>query len=217
MANAVKITAIGVNGIPRESFEIVVPVFGTRVITGSAQVDGSNSTFIVANVQGAGGGGVNYQTALTIDQALSLINTDAVTDLSNVGEFSTTGFATLGAGVLVERASAVAVNTSATVTAANVKTGYFTSTSAGAVTLTLPTATAVATELGAGAGSTYEFVVNNAAGASTVTVAVGSGIVTQSVLTGGETLTIAASATEGIGVFKLTFISATAAILSRIA
>lgn len=217
MANAVKITVIGLNGTPKPSFDVVVPIFGTKVTETTQGVSGANSTFIVPNVSGAGGGSVNYQTALTIDQALSLINTDAVTDLSNVGAFSTTGFATFGAGLIENRSTEVAVNASATVTGANVKAGYFTSTSALATTLTLPTATDVATALGATAGSTYEFVVDNTAGAETVTVAVNTGIVVQSVVTGGETLTIAASATEGLGVFKLTFSSATTAILSRIA
>jgi hypothetical protein len=199
-ANSVKITVIGVNGTPFQPYQLAIPTIGVKIKGGNASVEGSNSTFQVPNVTGAGGGVVLYQTALTIDQAVALLNE-----------------ATLSQGALVVRESSVAVNASATVTAANVKVGYFTSTSAAAVTLTLPTATLVAAELGATAGSTYEFVVNNAAGANTVTVAVGSGIVAASALTGGTTLTVAASATVGIGVFRLTFISTTAAILSRTA
>lgn len=71
--------------------------------------------------------------------------------------------------------------------------------------------------MGASKGTVFTFYVDNTAGANTVTVAVGVGIVTQSVLTGGETLTIANSATEGIGTFQIVFSSATAAVLSRIA
>ena len=71
--------------------------------------------------------------------------------------------------------------------------------------------------MGATKGTVFTFYVDNTAGANTVTVAVGVGIVTQSVLTGGETLTIANSATEGIGTFQIVFSSATAAVLSRIA
>lgn len=199
-ANSVKITVIGCNGTPRTAYEIGIPTYGVKITKGNPKVPGSNSTFQVPNVTGAGGGIVLFQTAMTIDQAVALLSDS-----------------TLSQGALISRTTAVPVNATATVTPANVKSGYFTSTSAAVVTLTLPTATAIAAELGATAGTTFEFVVNNSAGASVVTVAVGSGIVAASALTGGTTLTVAASATVGTAVFKLTFLSSTAAILSRVA
>ena len=110
----------------------------------------------------------------------------------------------------------VAINTSATATVAQVASGWITSTSVGTVSITLPTATALATQLGAAAGDYFDFVVDNSAGANTITVIVGSGIVvTTPALTGGATLTI--STANVIGQFRLFFTSATAAKLFRIA
>jgi hypothetical protein len=93
--------------------------------------------------------------------------------------------------------------------------GFVTSTSAATVTATLPTATLLATQLGAAAGTSFEFIVDNSAGANTVTVAVNTGItVGTTSLTGGDSLTI--STAQVVGVFRLTFTSTTAAILRRI-
>lgn len=108
-----------------------------------------------------------------------------------------------------------AINTTATVTAAQLAGGLLTSTSAAAVTMTLPTATAMASQIGATQGTTFDFVVDNSAGSNTVTVAVGSGIVASG-FPGTNTLTLANSATIGTAVFRLTFISTTAATLARI-
>lgn len=110
---------------------------------------------------------------------------------------------------------ATAINATATVTAAQLAGGLLTSTSAAAVTMTLPTATLLATQLGATTGTTFEFVVDNSAGANTVTVAVGAGI-TASDFPATNTLTRTASTTVGIAVFRITFISPTAAILARV-
>lgn len=108
-----------------------------------------------------------------------------------------------------------AIPVTATITAAQLAGGLLTTTSAAAVTMTLPTATLLATQLGATQGTIFEFVVDNSAGANTVTVAVGSGI-TASTFPGTNTLTLANSATTGTAVFRITFISATAATLARI-
>ena len=89
-------------------------------------------------------------------------------------------------------------------------------TSTATATMTLPTATAIGTQLNAVAGTTFDFVVDNAfASNGTVTVAVNTGIVASG-FPGTNTLTLAGSATIGIAVFRLTFISATAATLTRI-
>lgn len=102
----------------------------------------------------------------------------------------------------------------ATVTASAVAGGVLSVTS-GTNTLTLPTATQIATQLGASVGSYFDFVVLNAGAGGTVTIAVGSGI-TASGFPATNTLTLAASATVGVATFRLTFISATAATLTRI-
>lgn len=110
--------------------------------------------------------------------------------------------------------TATPVNTTATLTPAQLATKYITSTSVAVVTVTLPTAAALATYLGAGAGSQFTFLVDNSAGASVVTVAVNTGITAITpVITGGATLTVAAGT---LGEFKLIFTSATAAKLARI-
>lgn len=117
---------------------------------------------------------------------------------------------------VIQNHTASAINSTATATAAQVVTGWITSTSAAATVITLPIATDLVTALGAAAGSSFEFIVDNSAGASTVTVAVNTGItVGTQVITGGNTLTV--STANVIGVFRLVFTSATAAILRRIA
>lgn len=107
-----------------------------------------------------------------------------------------------------------AINATATATAAQVAGGVITSTSAAATTITLPTATLLAAAVGGKRGVTVDFTVDNSAGANTVTVAVGTGItVATAVLTGADTLTVAAGK---VGIFRIYFTSATAAQLYRI-
>lgn len=108
-----------------------------------------------------------------------------------------------------------AYTTSATVTASELNGGLLANTGTVAITLTLPTASLIATQIGAGAGSILDFSVLNNASGGTVTMAVGSGI-TASDFPGTNTLTRTASATVGIARFRLHFLSATAATLTRI-
>lgn len=116
----------------------------------------------------------------------------------------------------VRQNTATAVNVTGDVTAAQLAGGLITSTSAAAVTATLPTATLLATQLGAVRGTVFDFVVDNSAGANTVTVAVNTGItVGTAAITGGDTLTV--STANKIAVFKLVFTSTTTAILRRTA
>ena len=116
--------------------------------------------------------------------------------------------------------SANAIDATATATAAQVATGYITSTSAAATTLTLPTGTLLGAELGATQGTVFDLYIDNTAGASTVTVAVAvNGILsTGATDTAGSfgDLTIAAGAT-GIGRFTIMFSSATAYVFTRTA
>ena len=113
-----------------------------------------------------------------------------------------------------------AINATATATAAQVATGYITSTSAAATTITLPTGTDLGTAIGATRGTVLELYVDNTAGANTVTMAVATnGILSSAAAdTAGSfgDLTIASGAT-GIGRFTIMFSSATAYVFTRTA
>jgi hypothetical protein len=117
--------------------------------------------------------------------------------------------------------STAAINATATATAAEVATGYITSTSASPTTITLPTGTLLGTALGATAGTTLDLFVDNTAGASTVTMAVATnGILSAAAAAGsgaGAGLLTVPSGVTGIGCFRIMFSSATAYVFSRIA
>ena len=114
-----------------------------------------------------------------------------------------------------------AINATATATAAEVATGYITSTSAAATTITLPTGTSLGAALGATAGTTLDLFVDNTAGANTVTIAVATnGILSAAAAAGsgaGAGLLTVPSGVTGIGCFRIMFSSATAYVFSRIA
>lgn len=113
-----------------------------------------------------------------------------------------------------------AINATATATAAQVASGYITSTSASAVTITLPTGTLLGAQLSATQGTTFELYVDNTAGANTVTMAVATnGIKSDAANTTAASfgqLTVASGAT-GIGRFTIMFSSATAYVFTRTA
>lgn len=119
--------------------------------------------------------------------------------------------------------SANAINATATATAAQVASGYITSTSVGTVTITLPTGTLLGAAVSATQGTVLDLFIDNTAGASTVTVAVA----TNGVLSTGAVdaaaaagtfgdLTIASGAT-GLARFTIMFSSATAYVFTRTA
>ena len=114
----------------------------------------------------------------------------------------------------------VAINATATATAAQVATGYITSTSAAATTITLPTGTLLGAALGAVQGTIHELYIDNTAGASTVTMVVAvNGILSSAAAdTAGSfgDLTIASGVT-GQARFTLMFSSATAYTFTRTA
>ena len=119
--------------------------------------------------------------------------------------------------------STAAINATATATAAQVITGYITSTSAAATTITLPTGTLLGAALGATAGTVMDLYVDNTAGASTVTIAVATnGVLSTAAVDAAAAagsfgdLTIASGAT-GIGRFTIMFSSATAYVFTRTA
>jgi len=114
-----------------------------------------------------------------------------------------------------------AINATATATAAQVITGYITSTSAAATTITLPTGTLLGAALGATAGTVMDLYVDNTAGANTVTIAVATnGILSAAAAAGssaGAGLLTVPSGVTGVGCFRIMFSSATAYVFSRIA
>lgn len=110
----------------------------------------------------------------------------------------------------------VTITGAATLTAAQLATRSIIYTG-GAASVTLPTAALLGAELRAAQGTIIDFTVDNTGGSGTCTIVVGSGIVAgPAVVTGGATLTVANSATQGIGLFRIVFSSATAAVLFRI-
>ena len=148
--------------------------------------------------------------------------TGAVTTTATLGV--TTSVTNLTATNLVftdqNHPSTAAINATATATAAEVATGYITSTSASPTTITLPTGTLLGAALGAARGTVMDLYVDNTAGASTVTIAVATnGILsTAAADTAGSfgDLTIASGVT-GIGRFTIMFSSATAYVFTRTA
>jgi hypothetical protein len=113
-----------------------------------------------------------------------------------------------------------AINASATATAAQVITGYITSTSALATTITLPTGTLLGAALGAVKGTVMDLYIDNTGGANVVTIAVAvNGILSSAAAdTPGSfgDLTVAAGAT-GLARFTIMFSSATAYVFTRTA
>ena len=132
------------------------------------------------------------------------------------------GISTLASMMAIDTAvknhAASAINATATVTAAQLKTGLITSTSVAAVALTLPTAALLLAILGkkVSRGTWFDFAVDNSAGASVVTVTASASITAiAAVLVGdaGATLTVAAGA---VGIFRIYFVTATAAKIARV-
>ncbi len=117
--------------------------------------------------------------------------------------------------VIVRRPSPVAINSTATATVDQILSGYITSTSAAATTITTPTATALAAAFNAVRGTSIDFMIDNSAGANTVTLALDASItVNTPAITGGATLTV--SVANAIGTFRIIFTSATTAKIFRI-
>lgn len=138
---------------------------------------------------------------------------DATTDTLTVG--ATTTFST----AVIQKNTASAINATTTATAAQVKGGLITSTSAAAVTITLPTGTLLGAALGATQGTVFDLVIDNTAGANTVTIAPGANNI-QSAWSvyqdvGGATLDVVSGVT-GTAVFRFVFSSATACTFCRL-
>ena len=114
----------------------------------------------------------------------------------------------------------VAINATATATAAQVATGYISSTSASATSITLPTGTLLGAALGAVQGTIHELYIDNTAGANAVTILVAvNGIKSDAAATTAASfgqMTVASGVT-GQGRFTLMFSSATAYTFTRTA
>lgn len=165
----------------------------------------------------------------TLDQTLTAITvtTATITNANITTEtVATINEKTAGSGIAIgsaitQRNTLTALNSTGTITAAMLATGGITSTSAAGVTATLDTIANISTQFGTPtAGFVIPFYVQNP-GASTVTVAVSSGIVAAKQVSNGDTavdvsLSVAASATVGSAKFEIVFISATAAVLHRV-
>ena len=137
---------------------------------------------------------------------------------SFAGDKTFSGNVITNGNVIISNPTNAAINTTATATAANLLTGYITSTTVAAVNITLPTASAIATAIGGTVanGTSLEFSVYNSGSTNAVTLVVGTGITVQTtpVITGSNSLVIAAAAK--MGHFRLVFTSATTAMLFRI-
>jgi len=140
-------------------------------------------------------------------------------EVDNITEMTAAANITIAKAVIYKN-TAAAINVTATATAAQVKGGLITSTSVAGVTITLPTGTLLGAALGATQGTVFDLVVDNTAGASTVTIAVGVNTIQSAWAVyqdvGGAPLDVVASA-AGIGVFRFIFSSATACTFCRIA
>jgi hypothetical protein len=116
--------------------------------------------------------------------------------------------------------TANAINATADATAAQVASGYITSTSAAATTITLPTGTALGNAIGATKGTVLDLFIDNTAGANTVTIAVNTNAIlsTAAADTAGSfgDLTVASGAT-GLARYTIMFSSATAYVFTRTA
>jgi len=113
-----------------------------------------------------------------------------------------------------------AINATATATAAQVATGYITSTSAAATAITLPTGTLLGAALGATQGTSLDLYIDNTAGASTVTMVVAvNGILSTAAADSAASfgdLTVASGVT-GLARYTIMFSSATAYVFTRTA
>ena len=120
----------------------------------------------------------------------------------------------------ITHATTVAINATATATAAQVAIGYITSTSVAATAITLPTGTLLGAALSAAKGTVFDLYIDNTGGASAVSiVAAVNGILSSAgVDTPGSfgDLTVAAGVT-GLARYTLMFSSATAYVFTRTA
>ncbi len=185
------------------------------IVDASNKIQLGNTDVTTVNTSGTYTGAGFRATDSVTTKGLRATGT-AGADSVSTRAFKATGNATVGGNLITFNPTNSAINATATASAANIISGYITSTSAAATTITLPTASAIATALGTVTrGTQLEFTVDNVSGAQTVTIALGTGITAITpVITGTNTLTV--SVANGIGRFRLVFTSATAAKIIRV-
>lgn len=178
----------------------------------------TDSSFVVDSSTGSQAAGLKVTGATAAGTvALAAISSGADAGLS---------IASKGVGNLKinnskeEHASKAIINATATATAAEVATGYITSTSGAATVITLPTGTDLGTALGASQGTVHELYIDNTAGANTVTIAVSvNGVLSTAAVDTAASfgdLTVASGVT-GLARFTIMFSSATAFAFTRTA
>ncbi len=175
----------------------------------------------------------NYEPALMLGAQVSDAGEIATGNISATGTLVVTGLATFNGGTAItgsaiRKYTPTAFNSSATLTAAQVKAGYITSTSAAGVTMTMLDGTTLGTAFAATQGTVIDFYIDNTAGSNTITVAVGTNAVqsdwdlqitaaTASVTPATITPLTVRSGVAGIARFTIVFSSATAYTFSRTA
>ena len=128
-----------------------------------------NSTNVL-NLSGSNISGIDTITSLG---TLSIIgNSNISGNMTISGNEIVRGNMTVAGTILSNHATTAAININNTATAAQVATGYITSTSPAAVLITLPTGTLLGAALGAVRGSIFDLYIDNTLGASLVTVAI---------------------------------------------
>lgn len=175
--------------------------------------------------------GLNSQLPVNFTGAFSSTGTgtfSGANTFSGTTTFSGARISTLTLAPISTYTAPSAINSSGTATAAQILSGYITSTSAAGTTITMPTGTLLGAAIpGCARGTTLEFIVDNTAGASTITMAVGTNAVqsdwdnqittaTASVTPATITPLTIAAGVSGMATYKIIFASATAYVFSRV-
>lgn len=192
-------------------------LLGAALNGGNGAVDGTQVDFKVDNSAGANPVSLVLGTGMTLSYNSSplVVPTGAIGQFRIIFTSATTAivYNLISASLASSPASTFAANATATLTAAQLINKYITSTSAAATGLTLPTATLLGAAINAVRGTKFTFTVDNSAGASTVTMIVGTGITAGTpVITGGAALTVASGQ---VGEFIVIFITTTTALIYR--
>lgn len=159
-------------------------------------------------------GGLQTALPATLESTLAVTGSSTFTGQPTF----TNGYVTLAP--TIAKRTPQAINSTATATAAQVASGYITSTSGAATTITLPTGSLLGAQLGAAQGTTFELYIDNTAGANTVTIAVAvNGILSAAAVANSASLGLLTvpSGTTGQARFTIMFSSATAYTFTRTA
>lgn len=166
-------------------------------------------------------GGLQTALPATFENTVTVQGAMTMASLSVSGTTTFTGTTTFSNAVIQNYTIKSTANATATLTAAQVATGYITSTSAAATTLTLPTGTLLGAALAASKGTQFDLYIDNTGGANTVTMAVATnGILSAAAAAGSSAnfgLLTVPSGVTGLARFTLVFTSATAYVFSRTA